>query len=402
MSHKINIEMLDPSVFENPEIGDLSQLETENKDTLVGAINSLVKTRIDNTNNRKLLKQSIGDPITEADSIPQICSKLDIITDSFKNKLIDVGVKEDLSEQKISNLVNKIPEIRVNPFPSWHPTDDIWINGAGSGVDDDNWAAATVCNGKIYVFGGYKSPNHNNKTREYNPETNVWSNKSSMPGPSWQSHAVTIGDNIYVVGGRFSTSVNSGYDLSILYKYNPLIDSYTTLPNLPFSSSTHSATVIDNRMYILNGSTHKVYDEITQTWSDKAVFSSGFTKNDYCGYGTKGYAMGGVQYSGTVASNIEYDSIANAWTSKKAMPTKRMELSLVSYKGYVYAMGGCMYADLSGGFVVKVERYKIDTDEWETVIDAPINARGAATPVAIDDHIFLIGGGKTYCYLIKK
>lgn len=405
MSHKINIEMIDPSVFENPEIGDLSQLETETKDTLVGAINSLVETKIDNINNRKLLKQSIGDPVTEADSIPQICSKLDIITDSFKNKLIDVGVKEDLSEQKISNLVNKIPDIRVNPFPSWHPTDDIWINGAGSGVDDDGGASAAICNGKIYVFGGYKSPSHNGKTRVYDPDNNTWDiSKAPMPKGCSSSQAVTINDNIYVMGGYYATSVNSGYTLSTMYMYNTLSDSYTTLPNLPSASSTHFAVNINNKIYLIISGEHKMYDETTQTWTNKTREPRGEHNQGYCSLGTKGYLIGGNTNSGDYGTNtnIEYDSELDNWTIKKPMPTGRRDVELVGYKGYVYAMGGCMYADLSGGYTNKVERYKVATDEWETVIDPPVNARGMATPVAIDDHIFLIGGGKTYCYLIKK
>lgn len=411
MSHKINTEMIDPSVFNNIKIGDLSQLETEVKDNLVNAINSLVEAKLDNINNRKLLKQSIGDPVSETDTIPQICSKLDGITDSFRNKLIDVGVTEDLAGQKIDSLVNKIPEIRTNPFPSWHPTDDIWINGAGSGADDDNGASTAVCNGKIYVFGGYKSPSHNSKTRVYDPENNTWDvNKAPMPKACASSQAVVINGNIYVMGGYYATSVNSGYALNTMYMYNVISDSYTTLPNLPFASSNHFAVNFNNKIYLLISGTHKMYDESTQTWSDKKVYSPasglGEYNQGYSNLGSKGYLIGGTttEWDGakTLAHNIEYDSILDTWTAKKSMSTRRRDVGVVGYKGYVYAMGGCMYSDLSGGFTNKVERYNVATDEWETVVDAPLNARDTATPVAINDHIFLIGGGKTYCYLIKK
>lgn len=411
MSHKINTEMIDPSVFNDIKIGDLSQLETENKDNLVNAINSIIETKIDNKNNIKLLQQSIGDPVVETDSIPQVCAKIDDITNNFKTKLTEVGVDEDLNNHNLERLINKIPNIRTNPFPSWHPTDDIWIKGAGSGVDDDSWSSAAICNGKIFVFGGYKSPSHNGKTRMYDPKTNIWdTGKAPMPKGSWQSQAVAVNDNVYVMGGYYSTSVNSGYDLNVMYKYNTTNDAYTTLPNLPSSSSHHFAVNINDKIYLILSGTHKMFDETTQTWSDRTPYSPasglGEYNQGYCSLGTKGYLMGGNTGSGvnatTISTNIEYDSVLDTWTSKRAMPTKRRDLKLVGYKDYVYAMGGCMYYDLSGGFTNKVERYKVATDEWETVVDAPLNARSTSTPVAIDDHIFLIGSGESHCYLIKK
>lgn len=108
MSHKINKEMLDPSIFESTgNIGDLSQLETETKDTIVDAINSMVEVRLDNKENRKLLAQSLGEPILETDTIPQICGKIDVIEEKFKAKLTEKGV--DVSNVNGYNaLVEKI------------------------------------------------------------------------------------------------------------------------------------------------------------------------------------------------------------------------------------------------------------------------------------------------------
>ena len=77
----------------------------------------------------------------------------------------------------------------------------------------DNW------NGKIYVIGGFDSSGTALDTLEaYDPSTNGWDPKKSMPEA--KGFCGALADNeIYVIGG------NDGYgSVNTVFKYNLLVD----------------------------------------------------------------------------------------------------------------------------------------------------------------------------------
>lgn len=65
--------------------------------------------------------------------------------------------------------------------------------------------AATVCNGKIYVFGGYDGKDRLSSIEVFNPETGNWTMLTTkLHFPLSNAAAVSEGKNIYVLGGGWS------------------------------------------------------------------------------------------------------------------------------------------------------------------------------------------------------
>ncbi len=85
-------------------------------------------------------------------------------------------------------------------------------------------AAATVCNGFIYVVGG-TSPDSSETlhlNERFNPVNNTWELLAPMPTPRVELGLVTINGKIYAIGGG-----NTSGALSKVEMYDPITNTWT-------------------------------------------------------------------------------------------------------------------------------------------------------------------------------
>jgi N-acetylneuraminic acid mutarotase len=99
----------------------------------------------------------------------------------------------------------------------------------------------------------------------YDPASDTWTQSSDMPGFR-QSHSASVVDGkMYIVGGMDFELVepfNEGMLdegevdelLSIVYVYDPGTDTWTTSPSLPKSREGHTTNVVDGKIYLIGGS----------------------------------------------------------------------------------------------------------------------------------------------------
>jgi N-acetylneuraminic acid mutarotase len=67
-------------------------------------------------------------------------------------------------------------------------------------------AAAGVVNGRLYVIGGYNSTSGRLDTcEEYDPSTDTWTSRTSMPAVRAGAAAGVVNGRIYVIGGYNGT-----------------------------------------------------------------------------------------------------------------------------------------------------------------------------------------------------
>lgn len=98
------------------------------------------------------------------------------------------------------------------------------------------WGTRTACfviNNKAYVFGGLMQTmgNGSNKMYEYDPATNVWTQKASLPGPGrMNSLAFTYNGKAYIVGGQVVMGASVA---SECWTYDPTSNLWQQLANLP-------------------------------------------------------------------------------------------------------------------------------------------------------------------------
>jgi hypothetical protein len=154
-----------------------------------------------------------------------------------------------------------------------------------------NWprwglGVATV-NGKIYAIGGcIENGSYSPRpisgfvgtNEEYDPATDTWTIKESMPTPRSNFAIASCKNKIYCIGGALI-----GFELDEIYHmfevpvwsgrnevYDPATDTWETKTPFPTALSTAKANVVEDKIYIFDGADNWVYDVVSDSWSEKA------------------------------------------------------------------------------------------------------------------------------------
>jgi uncharacterized repeat protein (TIGR01451 family) len=110
----------------------------------------------------------------------------------------------------------------------YDPAKNQWSQAADLPIYSAFGVTVAATNDKLYAFGGYNGSSFINDTLptyEYNPDTNQWTEKASMPtNRENYRRATTLNGQIYVVGGL-------SYD-DYVDRYDPATDTWTTLASL--------------------------------------------------------------------------------------------------------------------------------------------------------------------------
>lgn len=133
----------------------------------------------------------------------------------------------------------------------YDPVTDLWSSAPPMPTPRKNLTTA-VANGKIYAIGGYQTTSisgYLSTVEEYNPETNSWNTKTQMPWPPRQGmSSCTINGKVYVAGGENwdRTPMNSSYE------YDPLSDTWRFKESIPAGVTFPATAVVNNKLYVIN------------------------------------------------------------------------------------------------------------------------------------------------------
>jgi Kelch motif protein len=175
---------------------------------------------------------------------------------------------------------------------------------------------AGVIGGKIYISGGISNVHGLNLGfYRFNPATNTWTQKANPPGTSYRGVTGVINNKLYVATYCTSDDCEGpiGY---FLWRYDPLVNVWTTLPAPPVEVRAASAGgTIGGRLYVARGNKVGVYDPGTNQWTVK-------TTTIDVGWPITGATLGAKLYVFTSATHV-YDPATNSWTRLTAMPSDR-------------------------------------------------------------------------------
>ena len=135
----------------------------------------------------------------------------------------------------------------------------------------------SVYNNKLYILGGFTvSPAAMVSTIwEFTPGTNVWVQKTAvLPVPLGYIPTTTIGNLIYTGGGTTTDGVLL-HDSTNSFVYNPVADTISTIAAIPRATGETRALTLGSQMWVLGGGRETpnpsnevdVYDPGTNTWS---------------------------------------------------------------------------------------------------------------------------------------
>jgi hypothetical protein len=164
-------------------------------------------------------------------------------------------------------------------------------------VAEDTWAAkasmptaraglgVVAVNGKIYAIGGTTAGGQYppdvsrggfvGTNEEYDPETDTWTIKASMPTPRDYFAIAAYQNKIYCIGGAIGFTVDEmsgfyGYVASGVNEvYDTVTDSWVTKASMPFNGMKLQANVINGKIYVMQGFYVHVYDPADDSWTNR-------------------------------------------------------------------------------------------------------------------------------------
>lgn len=262
-------------------------------------------------------------------------------------------------------------------------------------------AGAAGPDGRIYAIGGrcgYCSEDARRAVDAYDPGTNTWTVRASLPTRRDSLAAATGSDGrIYAIGGCYSTP------LSTVEAYTPSTNSWTAVAPMPTARCELAAVAApDGRIYALGGfttgggdlATVEAYTPSTNSWETVAPMPTA-REGLAAAVGPDGriYAIGGFNANGGALSTVEaYTPSTNSWATVASLNTPReFPSAATGPDGRIYAIGGFIPGG-AGTFLRSVEAYTPSTNSWTTVASLPAAQYGSGAVTGPDGRIYNFGG----------
>ena len=268
-------------------------------------------------------------------------------------------------------------------FYEYNPATDTWTQKADYPLHSTARLASATVNGKSYFVGGYAPVSSTGAARysyqfyEYDPITNVWTEKAYYPGGSKYSMiAEGYKNEVYAGFGRNA----SGRSMTF-YKYTPASNTWTPLALPTYGAYTASINtngfhassfVIGDYLYMLNHDYYTMpeafqrYSFAENTWSvvnhslNGVPYTSSYINNAFA-YKGKGYFI--VDQSADYMSMkklIEFDPATNTFSDVGTIPFySSNQTKIVADDGVYFAFGESILGeDIVAGYTSSNQLWK--------------------------------------------
>ena len=226
------------------------------------------------------------------------------------------------------------------------------------------WGMSAIYDGKIYLFGGGSGPDLEGSKRVwvYDPAIDEWSQLSDMPVERINGSAVTADDFIYIFGGH-RLHVPPADELISTYRYDPLTDSYERMANMPERGSFITRAYYNGNIYAITG--------VEQEW------------------------LGGDEFFYIYGQGVlKYDVAANRWT-KLDVPRIRQRTYTLTQLSTDVTDGSRLF--VLGGKPPESSRtnlaayFDMETEKFGQIGALP-KGRCCGSAAVIDGKIYVAGG----------
>jgi hypothetical protein len=293
-------------------------------------------------------------------------------------------------------------------------------------IAEDTWAAkapmhqaraglgVAVVNGKIYAIGGSTASGPYRPdgfaggfvgtNEEYDPATDTWTTKASMPTPRDYFAIAAYKNKIYCIGGAVGSTVDEIYGVFYSYVtsgvnevYDTVTDTWETRAPLPDDAMKFQAHVVNGKIYVMDWSYVYVYDSAADSWISKTRMPPPYPESSpgSAVVGNKIIVTGEFAvkpYYVEVQKVMIYDTVTDSWSEGTSAPTIVICGAAGATTGMkapkrVYVLG------VPGGFPSPINNqvYDPEADAWTTATPMPTYLKDFGVAV-VNDILYLIGG----------
>ncbi|BDX34374.1 hypothetical protein TUM20985_49210 [Mycobacterium antarcticum] len=257
--------------------------------------------------------------------------------------------------------------------------------------------AAAVVGGRLVVTGGVGANGRLlNTTEVFDGAT--WKLGAEIPTPRRMLGAASDDEVLYAVGGTDGTA-----ELATVEAYDPVVDSWASLPGLPQSRSDLGLAIADARLVAVGGlsagqvlKTVSVMDLSAKTWAGLPDMSTARHGMAVAAVEKSVYVIGGATDAGDsqVTSTAETLKLAprklqpaSAWRSLPDAPTPRLMMAWTVLDDKIWIAGGMSHGDM----LQMVQSYDPQTRAWQAQPPLPVPLHHA-TATTYRGEMVVIGG----------
>ncbi len=240
---------------------------------------------------------------------------------------------------------------------AYDPTTDTWSLRAPMPTPRFGSAAVTI-SGLVYVVGGLQDVYVLGTLEVYDPVTDTWTPRAPMPTPRAFLGVAVVDGILYAIGGAACVDANvpcATKSVATVEAYDPATDTWTTKASMPTPRQSVGAAVINGRIYAVGGqqttrpwnetetnslNTNEEYDPSTDSWTSKAPMPTARYGPSVVAFNGVVYAIGGYASPASLGTNEAFDPVANTWSAHQAMPTPRFWAGGVVVDGRIFVVGG--------------------------------------------------------------
>jgi N-acetylneuraminic acid mutarotase len=273
--------------------------------------------------------------------------------------------------------------------------------------------AITVFDGRIYVFGGFDSPQLTITARcdAYDPAADTWSRLTDMPLPVTHAGIAEADGIIWIVAGFAGR--HPGAASNDVWRYDTRSDRWMPGPSLPEARGGGALVRLERSLHYFGGvlrnrttdsGAHWVLDLDDPTrWKQAAPLPDARTHLAGIAFQGKVHAIGGQHGHDAdpvdVASHHAFDPKTGQWQALRPLPTPRShaEAGTFVHNGRIVVSGGRSLVVVGRGrkeiaALHDVDSYDPSTNEWSSMPGLPVAMRASLARV-IGDRVYAGLGG---------
>ena len=226
----------------------------------------------------------------------------------------------------------------------------------------------------------------------YNPVSNAWAPIADLPSPRSAAAAVSDGTYIYISNGRGS----GGGRQNSLFRYDPALNTYSTLANSPLATSFNGAAYLNGVLYRIAGSistgetaTVDMYNISTNTWSAAAPLPQAVSSPFVTTIGGFIYVAGGKSGGTESIKAYRYDPTTNTWddASVADLPAPRSDGASGLLDGNWVLAGGTS-ASVNVNTAIA---YNAKANTWSSLPNMPA-VRAFMGGAVAGNYMYVVGG----------
>lgn len=252
---------------------------------------------------------------------------------------------------------------------------------------------ATGSGSALFVIGGTNGAEPTDVVLRYDLAAQTWDSAAPKPTAVTDIQAATIGQRIYVPGGRTADGTIS----TVFEMYDPQADRWTSLAPLPVPRSRYALATLDGKLYLFGGWDGASYSDMVWRYTPdddswERLNNMPVLTADAGAVAIDGlvYLIGGENASGPLNQSLRYnpaDEGRTPWTSLAPLPEARATAGVTAVGELIFVVGGSTSA-------TELFYFNVVNGIWERQ-EPPLPALLGLRAHTLGGKVYVVGGRST-------